>query len=231
MTGRRDEQPEPHIPERSHGHRPVTPAPADEGESLKPQLELMKAEIDGLQISAAEKAHPWWRQASSWLAILALVVTLGTAVQQSRLGKAQSELAQDQGTLAAEAELSNVMTRIEAVQRGRADAATLPEAQKNQSTAILNAQSLVWIWKGIDLVDRRDKLANAAEYYALAQAISTQIGPDDRVIKYLRRAVKLAEDTRTYSLAAQVLADTHARRREFPPPTLHSPWPLPRRRN
>jgi len=174
----------------------------------------MKAEIDALQISAAERSRPWWKQASSWLAILALFVTAATAIQQDRLQHAQTDQDRKQGTIAAEAELSTVMTHIESMEREQITLAKLPASKRTQAQVILNAQSLVWIEKGTNLVDRRTHVAGAAEYYALAQAIMSQIGANDKVIEYLVRALKLARDERTYALAAQVLADAHTRRGE-----------------
>jgi hypothetical protein len=171
-------------------------------------MAVMKKEIDALQIALAEPSRPWWKQASSWIAIFALLVTIVTAIQQGR----QTEQEREQGNIAAEAELSTVLTQIASVQRERIDAKSLPTDARDPVTEILNAQSLVWSYKGADLVDRREGSTNAAEYFAVAQIFKTQIGPTDRVLKYLGEAVNRAQDVRTYVLAGSELAIALIRR-------------------
>jgi hypothetical protein len=196
---------------RQTGEGPHEP-PEERGAVELSDLAVMKGEIDALQIALADQMRPWWKQASAWLAIVALFVTTLTALEQRRLGTEQAEQQRDQGQLAAEAELSGIMTRIETVQRERIEAATIAPPAANEITKILNAQSLVWIYKGADLVDRREDLANAAEYLALAGVINSQIGPTDRVLDYAERAMERARDFRTYALAGQVWAETLFRR-------------------
>ena len=78
---------------------------------------------------------------------------------------------------------------------------------------IYNAQPLVWAYKASEIIDQRDDETNAAEYYMLATTYES-MGPTSRVLKYLSKAMKKAEDFRTYEIAGQVLGENYYTRGE-----------------
>jgi hypothetical protein len=68
--------------------------------ALESRLQVMKNEIDALQIQAAESQSPWYRQAANIVSILALLFSFGTTVvslqraEQQDIQQARSDLRQ-----------------------------------------------------------------------------------------------------------------------------------------
>jgi hypothetical protein len=82
--------------------------------SFEEKIEMMRREIDALQISSADKAKPWYKNVSTLIAVLALLFSFGTTYVSYRRTEAQDVQSMRQ-------ELRGLLQRLAALPKERVD--------------------------------------------------------------------------------------------------------------
>jgi tetratricopeptide (TPR) repeat protein len=197
------------MPGRPERPTPREPAPRREGENPsdspppRDDLATMKAEIDALQISAAEKTKPWYLQASVLIALLALVFSLGTTYYSYKR-------THQQDVHNAKVELRGLIQRLTALPVQNLD---LDKKYKDDSYALiqagsfLNTEAIVLAKQAVDIVDQIPDEVSATEYYAVATVLA-QAGEYGRTLGLYERALDTSEDINDFTGAARALGAT-----------------------
>ncbi len=141
---------------------------AGSDEQLEDRLRLMKAEIDGLQVAAAERNRPWFRQPSIIISVLALVLSLASTGYGTWL-------AEQQHVREARAELAQLIQRLSALPKENLELQTSYASNATvlaQLASAVNAENLVLARQAADIVERRiPDHVSAIECYAVASAL------------------------------------------------------------
>ena len=127
----------------------------------------MKSEIDGLQIQAGERSKPWYRQASTVIAVIALLFSAATTYY-ANVRTAEQEVR------AARAELGQLIQRLSALPKENMEL----RASYADNLEVLGAlggsiatETLVLGQQAADVIDRLPDDVSATEYYAVANAL------------------------------------------------------------
>jgi tetratricopeptide (TPR) repeat protein len=161
-------------------------------DSTQDQLVTMKKEIDSLQIAMGESNRPWYRQASTIIAVVAVLLSLGTTYYSSRQARLQN-------IHNAKVELRGLIKEIESASLANVD---IRNKYKNNAAALELAGSLVrtrqivLVSQATDIIDSIPDEVTATEYYAVGSALST-ISPQ-RVLSYYERGLAKADNVDSY---------------------------------
>ena len=171
-------------------------------DSFSEKLSTVKREVDALQISLSEEMKPWFKQASTIVAVIALIFSFGTTfVSYQRTN--QLDINSDRK------ELREILNRL----------STLPIESFNYSiqfannnsalntinSFIANEQSYL-AQQAAELATRiPENLITAQEYTNIAHAMLNQMWMD-RAIEFYETAVKKATDFNTENSALRSLS-------------------------
>jgi tetratricopeptide (TPR) repeat protein len=194
----RSDQPSPREPTRPR-KRDV----ASEGQPLQEQLATMKAEIDALQISTAEPAKPWYRQASVLIASLALFFSFGTTFYSLKR-------TQEQDIHNSKVELRDLIQRLTAIPVRNLDLdRKYPKdaGARVQASSLLNTENTVLAKQAVDVIDQIPDEVSAVEFIAVASALALS-GDYDRTRELYSRALDTSDDATDFSNAARSLGVT-----------------------
>jgi tetratricopeptide (TPR) repeat protein len=169
----------------------------DEFAAVRDELRTMHGEIDALQAADAEKARPWFRQASVLISFLALLFSVGATVYSTQ---------QAQRT-----EMSNARDRLgQLVQQ----LLTLPKentelavtyadnpAVARQLVVINQTQMSILARQAADIIHRIPGHVSADEYFGVGWALHQSGNPDLALVVY-EEGLDVAEEwsTRTQML-------------------------------
>lgn len=142
---------------------PTQATPVDHLAELRQQLDRVKAEVDALQVASAEKRRPQWKQITSIVAVVGVLLTAGTF----GYGEWQKRISERR---AARVELSELVQRLTAIplDHARLVAENPATAYSNSSNLVTEARVLTD--RALDVMDRLGGQASAAEYFAVANA-------------------------------------------------------------
>ena len=169
----------------------------DEGharDSTQDQLNTMKKEIDALQIGVGESTKPWYKQASTLIAVMALLFSFGTTYYSNR----QTRL---QNIHNAKVELRGLIKEIEAASLANVDVQNKykdnPQAL-GLASSLARTRQIVLITQAADIVDLIPEEITATEYYAIGSALNTISPGAERILRYLERGLAKADNIDSY---------------------------------
>ena len=156
------------------------------------QIQTIKAELDALQVHVMGVAKPWYKQASTLIAILALAFSFGTTfVSYYRTAQLDKH--------AAQVELRSLMQRIVALPRENFEVfqkyKTHP-LEANQMAGFINNENLVLTQQAATILDKIPDLVSGAEYYAIGQGLISS-GIVERGIELFEKAALRATTAAT----------------------------------
>lgn len=148
-----------------------------------------------------QQARPWYRQASTVIAVIALLLSAGsTYVSESR--------AQDQSRRDARSELGQLIERINAqpTQQAELDAQYAKNAQAKAAIgSALTSERMVLSQQAADVIARIPEQATGTEYYVVTQALLDS-GLFQRAEALGLRGLAVAGDLQTNAAIYRVLA-------------------------
>ncbi|WP_248965920.1 hypothetical protein [Sphaerisporangium perillae] len=172
-------------------------------EQLEQQLELRGREIDALQVEAARRAKPWWREPATIIALVALAVSAVFSV----LSRRDLSQADDQ---AKREKLTTLVQRLTAIQREVL--ATVRDSAKATGTesvdyyanvsSSLNTDRVMLARQAADLAETIPRLVTSVEFYAVAQEL-WQSGETTRALRMTAHAEENARNVQEYTAAVR----------------------------
>ena len=181
------------------------------------QLEMMRREIDALQVEVMKGKEPWYKSPPVFISALALLFSFGTTIVSFQ--KAARE-----DVRSARAELRGIIQRLTVLPRENFELIKKyqddPEGQGLLSGLLTEENSLL-ARQASEIVDRFPDEISASEYYSVAQAL--MIASDvERQVRYLERALAKASDPnikvtilRIYGLHLMMTGQTTEGRRKY----------------
>jgi hypothetical protein len=173
-----------------------------ETEAMAASLRALKQEVDALQIAFEKQDRPWYRDASTIIAVLALIFSFGTTWVSSRKADAQdveNQRIELRGLLQRLATLPK--ENLEAVQKYRADPGALGTigGYINQENAFLSTQAAE--------IARQlpPGKVSPVEYYAIALALGNSYNLDGEK-KFLSLCIQSGPDFNTEIAAVRTNA-------------------------
>ena len=137
-------------------------------EDLEQRVELMKREIDALQIAITGQSKPWYKNVSTLLAVIALLFSFGTTCVSNRRIASQDIQNTRQ-------ELRGLLQRLAALPKENVD--TVKKYQGDEASAaivsgFINQENSLLARNAAELARKLPaKSVSATEYYAVAVAL------------------------------------------------------------
>lgn len=139
-------------------------------EDLEQRVELMKREIDALQVTVTERSKPWYQNLSVLISILALLFSFGTTLvsyHRSNIQDIQN----------ARAELRGLLQRLAALPKENVEAGVKyasDPASRNLVGGFINQENTLLARNAAELAKKLSpKSVSATEYYAIAVALQS----------------------------------------------------------
>jgi predicted transcriptional regulator len=126
-------------------------------------LKLVRDQVDQLQIAAAEKQQPWYKQRPSLASLLALAASIVTFII-SQHGSSLQEIRSKQEAL------RKLLTDVVASQIQEQDQLTRisDPVTRVQFSSAMNNERIIWLDAAESLVDQLGKRVSSSEYQTLA---------------------------------------------------------------
>lgn len=174
-----------------------------EVERLRRQLDARGGEIDALQVEAARRNKPWWREPATIVAVVALAISAVFSVM-SRLDLSQAD---DQ---AKREKLTTLVQRLTAIQRETA--ANVRDSNKPGTPydvsyyanvgSSLNTDRVMLARQAADLAESIPRLVTSVEFYAVAQEL-WQSGETTRALRLAGLSETYARNVQEYTAAVR----------------------------
>jgi tetratricopeptide (TPR) repeat protein len=173
-------------------------------DSIQDQLVTMKKEIDALQIGLGESNRPWYKQASTVIAVVALLLSFGTTYYSNRQARLQD-------THNAKIELRGLIEEIESASLATVDVQNKykdnPQAL-GLAGSLVRTRQLVLVTQAAAVIDSIPDEVTATEYYAVASALS-QFAGAQRVLPYYERGLARADNIDSYTAITRSIGQTY----------------------
>lgn len=137
-------------------------------ENLEQRVELMKREIDALQITVTGQSKPWYQNVSTLLSVIALMFSFGTtfvSYHRTNIQDIQN----------ARAELRGLLQRLAALPKENVEAGSkyaMDPASRNMVSGFINQENTLLVRNAAELAKKLPaKSVSATEYYAVAVAL------------------------------------------------------------
>jgi tetratricopeptide (TPR) repeat protein len=173
---------------------------ADESRDVR--YETLKNEVDALQVLVMKQQQPWYRDAASIVAVLALMFSFGTTI-------VSYQRASQEDVHAAEIELRALLTRLSAIPAEMTQNAKTyaddPGAVASLASVLTQEQILLAKQAAQVLLGIPAERVTAAQYLAVANVLITN-GIDTEGLPLLDAAIQVARDVNDYTSAARVKA-------------------------
>lgn len=164
-------------------------AAADPVEALRADLQVMKREIDGLQVQVMEARRPWYHDVATFISIAALLFSFGTTY-------ASCQRTRQQDIHAARTELRRFIQRLNAMPRELMQAQQEFKEQPivfQQLSGLMNSENALVAKQAAEVIARIPDRVSSTEYLAVAGALGNS-GLLDRAGELLRQAVQSSSD-------------------------------------
>jgi hypothetical protein len=171
-----------------------------EEHSVQADLRLLRDQVDRLQIEAAEKKRPWYRQLPSLLSLAAFVFSIFTAV----LSQFQSSQADIRSKKEEMRKLLDDLVRVQSEFQDRVIEIKDP-AKREIASALLNTRHGMYLEATEVLASQIPKAVSSSEYGILASEKS-RISDFKKAEVYQLRAIEAARDPITKCIAYRALA-------------------------
>jgi hypothetical protein len=169
-------------------------------------LKLLRDQVDILQVGAAEKKQPWYKQRPSLASLLALGVSVITFLV-SQQGATRQEIRGKQDAL------RKILTDMLALESEGQEhlAAIADQSKRAQLSSQLNSRILIWIDDAEALVDQLGSHVSASEYQTLG-AQKFMYSNAEMAGKYFDKALSAARDRDGRSAALRSLGEFYFER-------------------
>lgn len=176
-------------------------------------LQLLRDQVDELQVKAAEKKKPWYKQSPSLTSLLALVLSISTAIYSGVQGHRQDVQKKQEslrGIVSALLELSNE-------QQAKLNS---PEAQSRSAQerefigGMLNNKRMILAEAADNLVRAIPDDVSSSEYNMLANDKLAN-GGSATAEEYLKKAVEVSQESLAKMIALRNLGMFYAQRGPF----------------
>ncbi len=151
------------------------------------QVKSIKAEVDALQVHVMGVAKPWYKQAATLIATIALVFSFGTTfVSYYRTVQQDKHDAQ--------VELRSLIQRIITLPRENFEVLQKYKAhplEANKMSGFLNNESLLLSQQAAAIAEQIPELVSGAEYYAIGQGLIAS-GVVERGVELIEKAARQA---------------------------------------
>ena len=162
----------------------------------------MKREVDQLQIAAAEKTRPWYRNVSTLLSVIALLFSFGTtAVSYVRT--------RQQDVQAARVELRTLVQKLTELPKEMIDKSIAYKGDTNAldgHSRLVNQENVVLSRQAAEIINRIETHVGAGEFYAVAYAMLAG-GQMKEAEELGRRGLAVADSSNDESALLRMLAD------------------------
>jgi hypothetical protein len=158
-------------------------------EKLEEKVDLMKREIDALQIAISGKTKPWYQNISTWLSAIALLFSFGTTYVSYRRTV-------DQDIQSSRQELRGLLQRLAALPKENVDIRKKyadDPGSINLVGGFINQENALLARQAAELAKRLPgNLVSGTEYYAIAVSLqnSYDLSGADEFLKYSAQAAK-----------------------------------------
>jgi tetratricopeptide (TPR) repeat protein len=172
-------------------------------EELEQKLDLMKREIDTLQIASAGPGKPWYKTTSTLLSIVALLFSFSTSYLSYRRTAYQD-------TQSARQELRGLLQRLTALPKENVDLQKKYRDDPGSMSVVsgfLNQENALLARHAAELAKKLPAdLVSGTEYYAIALALQTSydLAAADEFLKY---SIQAAKDFNTEIAALRMTAN------------------------
>lgn len=187
---------------------------ADRIERLEGRIDLMKREVDELQIEASKERTPWHRSPPVLMPILVSIAAFTFSVWSGLQADARIER-QDQH--AARAELRGLIQRLQALPKEAFQLDRDYPDDPNARTFLrgqINTENLVLGHQAADLIEQLEGKVSANEYYATAYALAAS-GQSTRAEELITQGLTVANDALGEAALLRQLADGRFRVADF----------------
>jgi hypothetical protein len=173
---------------------------ADESRDLR--YEALKAEVDALQVLVMKQQQPWYRDAASIVAVLALLFSFGTTI-------VSYQRASQDDVHAAEIELRALLSRLSAIPAELTENAKTyaddPGAVASLTSVLTQEQILLAKQAAQVLVGIPQERVTAAQYLLVANVLITN-SIDQEGLRLLDSAIAVARDVNDFVSGVRVKA-------------------------
>jgi hypothetical protein len=152
-------------------------------ESERP-LDLLAKRVDLLEIASHEKTRPWYRQPSTIVAVIALLISLVTTIYTQSASKQESIRSKKE-------ELRKLVLNLIEVHQSMRKRVVSPDGQDPQAVVF---QHRVLLRSALRLVKQIPDEVSSSEYVILSQEVQT-VGETSEAERYLRKAVDASAST------------------------------------
>jgi len=149
----------------------TTPSSPDERSSLERRVDLMKQEIDALQIEVMKDRGPWYKRVSLLLPVVISVAAFLLALTTTILGESRLQREQEHAN---RVELRQLIQRLVTIPSENAEINSKYSDNPSllsQVGGALNSEQIVLASQAADLISELDGDVTASEYYAVASAL------------------------------------------------------------
>lgn len=179
---------------------------------LEQRLEVVRDRIDRLQVQPEEKDKPWWRQTPSLPSLLALVVSLGTAVYSGWERKQQDVHAKQDELRRLVSSMVDLRMEFQ-TKLGSKEAAALPPNEREFFGGMFNRKRLIFLEDADNLVRQiPDHVSSSTYDFLSGEKISDG---SVKAVSYLEKAIEVSQEPLTRLISMRNLGSLYAQRGPF----------------
>ena len=180
---------------------------------LEQSVRLLRDQVDALQIAAAEKKTPWYRQMPSLAGLVALLLSISTAIYSGVQGRKQDVQKKQESLRTIVSSLIDLsgeqQTRLNSV-----EAQKLSTQEREFIGGMINNKRMILAEAADNIVREIPHDVSSSEYNVLATD-KLGNGGAAKAEEYLRNAVEVSEEALARMIALRSLAMFYAQRGPF----------------
>jgi tetratricopeptide (TPR) repeat protein len=176
-------------------------------------IQLVRNRVDELQTAAAEKKKPWYRQTPSLPSLLALLLSVSTAIYSGIQGHKQDVQKKQESLRGIISALIDLAGENQ-VRLGSAEAQKLSTQEREFISGMLNNKRMILAEAADNLVRDIPNDISSSEYMIFANDKLTN-GGAAKAEEYFRKAVAVSHDPLAKMIALRNLAVFYAQRGPF----------------
>lgn len=164
------------------------------------RYEILKKEVDSIQIQLSQEHGPWYTKPSNFIAIIALLFSFGTTIF-SYINSHNEDI---------RANRREVMTIIQRISKLPIENFDLLQKHKGSGpgeslSAMINQENILLATQAANLIERYTNSFNSTEFFAIAVALATS-NITGKVPSLFMRAIEKADTSNDYNVATRAYA-------------------------
>lgn len=161
------------------------------------RYEILKKEVDSIQIQLSQQQGPWYSKPSIIISMVALLFSFGTTAV-SYINMHNEDI---------RANHREVMAIIQRITKLPIENFEIMEKHKESGpgqalSAMINQENILLATQAVNLIDRYPDSFNSTEFFSIATALATS-NITNRVPELFERAIKTATTSNDYSVATR----------------------------